>query len=269
MADTVFRGNVAVITGGSSGIGREIAYQLAGQGALLVLAARSPSLLESVTDDCNRRGGRAIAVPTDVGVESDCKALIDRAVSEFGRLDTLINNAGISMHARFDELDSVEPIEQLMRINFLGSVFCTHYALPYLRKSRGRLVAVCSLAGLTGVPTRTAYAASKHAMAGFFDSLRIEMAGEGVTVTVAYPGFVATEIAARAIGPHGTRLGQRPVRDSAVMSPEECARRILAAVAKRRRQVIMTARGRMGLLLKALMPAAIDRIAARTIERGS
>ena len=127
-----------------------------------------------------------------------------------------------------------------MRVNFFGSVYCTHYALPHLERSGGRLAAVCSLAGLTGVPTRTAYAASKHAMSGFFNSLRIELAGDGVSVTIAYPGFVATEIAARAIGPHGVTLGQRPVRDSAVMPADECARRILSAVADRRREVVMT-----------------------------
>lgn len=268
MAETAFRDNVVVITGGSSGIGRELAYQLAAQGALLVLAAREPTLLESVAAECRRRGARAIAVPTDVGVESQCQALVERAVAEFGRIDTLVNNAGLSMHARFDELDSVEPIEHLMRINFFGSVYCTFYALPHLRKSRGRLVAVCSLAGLTGVPTRTAYAASKHAMSGFFNSLRIETAGEGVSITIAYPGFVATEIASRAIGPHGTILGERAVQDSAVMPADECARLIISAAASRRRQVVMSLRGKLGLWLRLVAPAAIDRIAARTVERG-
>jgi short-subunit dehydrogenase len=269
MAETAFRDNVVVLTGGSSGIGREIAYRLSAQGALLVLAARNPELLDAVAAECSRRGGRAIGVPTDVAVESQCRALIERAVFEHGRIDTLINNAGISMHARFDGLDSVEPVERLMRINFFGSVYCTHYALPHLKKTRGRIVAVCSLAGLTGVPTRTAYAASKHAMAGFFDSLRIELSGEGVSVTVAYPGFVATEIATRAIGPHGTTLGQRPVRDSAVMPADECARQIVSAVAERRRELVMTLRGKIGLWLKLAAPAAIDAIAVRAIERGS
>ena len=172
------------------------------------------------------------------------------------------------MHARFEELDSVEPVERLMQVNFFGSVYCTRYALPYLKRSRGRLVAVCSLAGLTGVPTRTAYAASKHAMSGFFNSLRIELSGDGVSVTVAYPGFVATEIAARAIGPHDVTLGQRPVRDSAVMPADECARRILSAVADRRRDVVMTLRGKLGLWLRLIAPGAIDRIATLTVERG-
>lgn len=268
MAENAFRDNVVVITGGSSGIGREIAYQLSAQGAQLVLAAREPSLLESVAAECRRRGARAIAVPTDVGVESQCQALVERAVAEFGRIDTLVNNAGLSMHARFEELDSVEPVERLMRINFFGSVYCTFHALPHLKKNGGRLVAVCSLAGLTGVPTRTAYAASKHAMSGFFNSLRIELADDGMSVTLAYPGFVATEIASRAIGPHGTTLGERPVRDAAVMPADECARLIIAAAANRRRQVVMSLRGKLGLWLRLVAPGAIDRIATRAVERG-
>jgi len=162
----------------------------------------------------------------------------------------------------------MEPIERLMRVNFFGSVYCTSYALPYLTTTRGRLVAVCSLAGLTGVPTRTAYAASKHAMAGFFNSLRIEIADDGVSVTVVYPGFVATEIATRAIGPHGVTLAQRPVRDAEVMPADECARRIVTAAAGRKREAVMTLRGKLGLWLRLVAPGTIDRIATRTVERG-
>src|SRR5688572_8103992 len=154
MAD-VFRENVVVITGGSAGIGRELARQLAGQGAWLVLAAREASLLEEAAMEARNRGTRAIGVPTDVAAESQCQALIVRTIAEYGRIDTLINNAGISMHARFDELGSVEPLERVMQINYFGSVYCTHYALPHLKRTRGRIVAVSSLAGKTGVPTRS------------------------------------------------------------------------------------------------------------------
>lgn len=267
MGKDVFRDNVVVITGGSSGIGREIAYQLSAQGASLVLAAREPALLGAVADECRRRGARAIEVPTDVAVESQCKTLIERAVAEFGRIDTLINNAGISMHARFDELDKVEPIERIMRINYLGSVYCTHYALPHLKKSRGRIVAISSLAGKIGVPMRSAYAGSKHAMAGFFDSLRLELLGEGVSVTVIYPGFVDTEIATRAVGPGGKPLGQRPVPISSQMSADECARQTIAAAGSRRRDLIMTTQAKIGLWLKVVAPRVIDRMTIRAIER--
>lgn len=268
MADAVFRDNVTIITGASAGIGFEVARQLSRQGAALVLAARNPALLEEAAATCRPLGARVLAVPTDVGDKDQCRRLIDAALREFGRIDTLVNNAGISMHARFDELKDIDAAERIMRINYLGSVWCTYYALPHLKKTRGRIVAVSSLTGKAGVPTRTLYAATKHAMAGFFDSLRIELSGNGVSVTVVYPGFVATDIAERAIGPDGRNLGKRPVQKRAVMSVEECARQIVAAAASRRRELIMTRVGRIGMLLKAIAPGAVDRIAERSIRRG-
>ena len=268
MARKVFSDNVVVITGGSSGIGREVAYQLSANGARLVLAARDPLLLEGVVAECKRRGANAIGIPTDVSVELECRALISRAVDEHGRIDMLINNAGISMRSRFDELDSVEPVERLININYLGSVYCTWHALPHLKRSRGRIVAISSLAGKTGVPTLSAYSASKHAMAGFFESLRPEIAPDGVTITLVYPGFVATDIAVRAIGPHGTTLGTRRVVRSRAMPVEECAAKIISAAAERRRQLVMTARGKIGQWVKLFAPAAIDRMTFRAVERG-
>ncbi len=267
MARKVFSDNVVVITGGSSGIGREIAYQLCAQGARLVIAAREPLLLEAVVAECKRRGARAIAVPTDVSVEGQCSALIARAVEEYGRIDTLVNNAGISM-ARFDELGSVEPVERLMNINYLGSVYCTWHALPHLKRSHGRIVAISSLAGLTGVPTLSGYSASKHAVKGFFESLRPEIAADGVSITLVYPGFVATDIAVRAIGPRGTTIGVRRVVRSKAMPVEECAAKVIAATEDRRRDVVMTVRGKVGRWIKLFAPAAIDRLTMRAVERG-
>ncbi|HEU4452343.1 MAG TPA: SDR family oxidoreductase [Longimicrobium sp.] len=269
MADA-FRDNVVIVTGASAGIGRELALQLAARGAHLALAARDPVKLEEVAAECRARGVRAIAVPTDVGDEEQCGELVERTVGEFGRLDTLVNNAGISMWARFDEVTDLSGFEALMRVNYLGSVYCTHHALPHLKRSRGRIVGVSSLTGKTGVPTRSGYAASKHAMTGFFDSLRIELADSGVTVTMVYPGFVATEIRERAFGPDGRPLGagNSPVREREVMTAEECARQILEAAASRRRELIMTTRGKVGWILKVFAPGLIDRIAAKAIAQG-
>jgi short-subunit dehydrogenase len=147
-------------------------------------------------------------------------------------------------------------------------VYCTHHALPHLRESRGRIVGVASLAGMVGVPTRTGYSASKHAMRGFFDSLRIELDGSGVTVTMIYPGFVSTGIRENASGPDGKPIAISPVKEGEVMSVEDCARRIVKAIAGREREVVMTARGKMGLWLKLLAPGLIDRLAKRAIEKG-
>jgi len=268
MNDRAFRENVTLITGASAGIGRELALQLADQGAWLSLVARSAGPLEEAAQACRQRGGRAIAVAADVGDEKECRRLVERTVEEYGRLDTLVNNAGIGMWARFDEIQDLGILEPIMRINYLGSAYCTYYALPHLKKTRGRIVGVSSLAGKTGVPTRTGYAASKHAMTGFFDSLRIELMDSGVTVTMIYPGFVSTEIRERAFGADGKPLGKSPVHEEQVMTAQECARQIVEAAAVRRREVVMTARAKVGMWLKMVAPKVVDRIARKAIEQG-
>jgi short-subunit dehydrogenase len=263
-----FRDNVVVLTGASRGIGRELALQLAEQGALLALSARDMAALEEVAELCRARGGQAVAIPGDVAEEPHCAALIQKTVATYGRIDTLINNAGISMWALFEEVTDLSVFERIMRINYLGSVWCTWHALPHVKKTRGRLVAVASLTGKTGVPTRSGYAASKHAMVGFFDTLRIELAGSGVSVTVTCPDFVATEIRERAFGADGKPLGTSPVQESKVMTAATCARLILASAARRDRELIPSLRGKIGLWLKLLAPSLIDRIARKAIAEG-
>ncbi len=263
-----FRDNVVVLTGASAGIGLELARQLSSLGANLVLAAREPTPLELAAASCRALGAQVVAVQADVSDSEQCRRLIEAAVETFGRIDTLINNAGISMHARFDELSDIHAVDRITRINYFGSVYCTWYALPHLKRSKGRIVGVSSVTGKTGVPTRTLYAGTKHAMAGFFDSLRIEMKDSGVSVTMIYPAFVATDIAERALGPDGQPLGNRPVHKGKVMQVDDCARRIIEAAAGRAREVVMTRRARLGMILKVLSPDRVDRIAERTIARG-
>lgn len=258
---------VVVITGASSGIGRAIALQLAARGDRLALAARGGDALEETARECCARGANALPVQTNVASQSECAALIEQTLSTFGQIDTLINNAGITMRARFDEITDLSLFEQIMRINLLGSVWCTSYALPHLKRSRGRIVAVSSLTGKFGTPMRTAYAASKHAMAGFFDSLRIELAESGVSVTTVYPGFVASEIRSRALGADGKPLRGNAQNEADDMTAEECARIIIAASDARKREVIMTAKGKAGVWLKLMAPRLVDHLARRTMER--
>jgi short-subunit dehydrogenase len=268
MTSSVFKDKVVVITGASSGIGRELAYQLAAQGAWLSLAARNAERLETVSAECQARGGRAITVQTDVGEQSQCETLIQETVKNFQRIDVLVNNAGITMWAKFEDLQDLGLVEQIMRTNFFGSVYCTHHALPYLKQAKGQIVAISSLTGKAGVPTRSAYAASKHAMAGFFDSLRIEIAEYGIGVTMIYPDFVSSEVRERALGPDGRPLGSSPVREKEVMSAETCAEMIVKAMEKRKRELIMSFRGRIGQWLKLIAPGVVDRIALRAINQG-
>lgn len=265
MAVPVFRENVTLITGASSGIGRELACQLADQGAWLALAARSRQALEDAAEICRQRGGRAIAVQTDVTDQSQCRQLIQRTLEAYGRIDTLVVNAGITMWALFEELQGLEMIERIMRVNYFGAVYPTHYALPYLKKTRGRIAAVASLTALNGVPTRSGYAASKHALKGFFDSLRIELAGSGVSITISYPDFVATGMRDRALGPDGRPLGKSPLEEGRVMTTEKSVRSLVKAIEKRSREDKQNLRGKVGPWIKLIAPGLIDSMARKAV----
>ena len=263
-----FKDNVVILTGASTGIGEAMAHQLAGQGAWLALAARSAQKLEAVAAECRARGGRTLVVPTDVTDEAECRELVERTVAEFGRVDTLINNAGLSMWMKLEDVADLGSLEYIMRVNFFGSMYCTYYALPHLKRSRGRIVAVASVAARTGIPTRTGYAASKHAMVGFFESLRIEVEDDGISVTISFPDFVASGMHTRSLGADGRPLGHNPLQVDKIMTSEECARLTLAGAAARKRQVVMSNRSRFGQWLKLIAPGAVDRIAKKAIAKG-
>jgi short-subunit dehydrogenase len=206
--------------------------------------------------------------PTDVAEEGQCRALVERAVERFGAIDVLLNNAGIGMIGRFDEMRDLSGYERLMKVNYLGCVYPTFHALPHLKKSRGQIVVMASLAGLTGVPTRTGYAASKHAVIGFFDSLRIELRGTGIDVTVVCPYFVRSEIHRRAEGADGKALGTTPMKEDRIMTAFTCAALTVSAMEARRRMLVFTAKGKLGRFAKLLAPGLVDRLAQQAVERG-
>lgn len=234
----------------------------------LVLAARNEARLAQVASECAAFGVQTLVVPTDVSLEPDCRAPIALAMARFGRIDALINNAGISAQALFGDVkaDDIGWYEQLMRINLWGSVWCTHAALPYLKQSRGSIVAVSSLAGLFGVPGRTAYSASKFAMTGFFEALRAELKNAGVSVTTAYPGVVATKIRHHGLNAAGQAAGSSGLKEDKAMSVEECARLILNGMDARQRDVVMSAKGKLGRWLKLLAPARVEAMALNALK---
>jgi len=260
---------VIVITGSSDGIGAEIARQLAktqGAQAALVLAARNEERLQQVAAECAAHGAQTLVVKTDVSVEAQCRYLIGATAQKFGRIDVLINNAGRSAHALFEEVQDLGWYEELMRINLWSSIWCTHAALPYLKASKGSIVAVSSLTGLIGVPGRTAYGATKFAMAGFFEGLRAELKPAGVSVTIAYPGVVATQIRYRGFNAAGTELGSSSLKEDDAMPVAECAARIIAGMEERQREVVMSFKGRLGRFMKLIAPGLVENMALAALK---
>ncbi|MFC5497813.1 SDR family oxidoreductase [Caenimonas terrae] len=263
--------NVTIITGASDGIGAEMARQLAaarGKNAALVLAARSQDKLDAVAAECQALGAQTLVVSMDVRDEQQCRSLVDLAVSRFRKIDALINNAGVSAQALFADVKPADLhwYEDLMKVNLWGSVWCTHAALHSLKASRGRIVAVSSLAGLVGVPGRTAYSATKFAMTGFFEALRTELKSSGVSVTTAYPGVVATQIRHRGLNARGVAAGSSGLKEDDAMSVQECARLILKGMAGRRREVVMTARGKLGRFVKLVAPGRVEDMALAALK---
>ena len=258
-----------VITGASDGIGAELARQLArqdGAQCALVLAARNRDALETVAAQCQAFGAQTLVVPTDVSVRAQCGVLIDAAVQRFGGIDALINNAGLSAQALFEDVEDLTWYEDLMRVNLWGSVWCTHAALAHLKASKGRIVAVSSLAGLIGVPGRTAYSATKFAMTGFFEALRAELKGAGVSVTTAYPGVVATQIRYRGYNAAGQPAGASGLKEDDAMTVETCARLIREGMERRQREVVMTGKGKLGRFIKLVAPGLVENMALAALK---
>lgn len=253
-----FKNKTVIITGASSGIGKSCAEQFAKKGANLVLGARQYVTLCEVAQDLEKRYGiRAIAVQCDVSIESDCKDLIDQANNSFKRIDVLINNAGISMRALFKDLDLLV-LKNLMDVNFWGAVYCTKYALPELLKNQGSVVGVSSIAGYRGLPGRTGYSASKFALNGFLESLRVENLKTGLHVMIASPGFTASNIRNVALAKDGTSQGETSMDEAKMMSSDQVAEIIIKGVEQRKRSLVMTAQGKLTVFLNKILPAWLD-----------
>ncbi len=250
---------VVIITGASSGIGEAMAKCYAEVGAKVVLGARSEDKLKTLTEEIQSKGGEATYCAVDVVNEQECKALIDKAVETFGRIDVLICNAGISMRAIFDDVD-LKVLHRLMDVNFWGTVNCSKYALPYLQATKGSLVGISSVAGLHGLPGRTGYSASKYAMTGFLETVRIENLKKGLHVMVACPGFTASNVRFSALVADGSQQGATPREESKMMTPEEVARIVARGIRKRKRLCLMEIEGRATHFVKKFAPAFLDKM---------
>ncbi len=261
MSDKTFQDKAIIVTGASSGIGRALARRLADQGAWIALAARDAQRLDALAGECRQRGGKAVAVPTDVTDEARCKTLIERAVAEFGRLDMLINNAGIGATGLLEELPDLTVFRQVMDVNFYGTVYCTYYAVKHLKQTQGRIVNISSLGGKSPLPYNTNYIASKYAVHGFSDSLRMELAKAGVSITVICPSWVVTEFHERLMDTDGKPRGPkgRAIYSDKTMTADQCAAITLKAAARRKREVLMGP-GWLAVWMRLIAPGLVDKI---------
>lgn len=255
------RDKVVLITGASSGIGKALTYEFAKHGAKLAIAARNLDEIQRLEKELSDAGTEIISVRTDVTNEQDCKHFVQQTVERFGRLDILVNNAGISMRAIFETID-LDVIRRVMDVNFWGTVYCTKHALPYLLETQGSVVGVISVAGFLGLPGRTGYAASKFAVRGFLNTLRVENLKKGLHVLVAAPGFTASNIRKTALAADGSQQGESPRKEEKMMSSERCAQIIVNGIKKRKREIVMTfVEGKLSVFLSKWIPSLLDRLA--------
>lgn len=261
-----FKDKVIVITGASSGIGLASARLFGSFGAKVVMAARSYDKLLSLAPSVSPDPDNVRCVRTDVSVEADCRNLVEKTVETFGRIDVLVNNAGISMRALFKDLD-LKVIKSLMDVNFWGTVYCTKFALPYLLASRGSVVGVISIAGYSALPARAGYSASKYAIRGFLDTVRIEHLKDGLHVMVFAPGYTDSNVRKAALTADGSQQGETPLKEDKLMSAEACARYLAKGLYKRKSQLILTGLGKATVWAHRLFPGFTDRLTYGYIAR--
>ncbi|WP_296705539.1 SDR family oxidoreductase [Algoriphagus sp.] len=261
-----FKNKVVIITGATSGIGAACAYAFGSEGARIAITGRNPEKLEVERKILDDAGIEVIAILSDSGSEIDNQKMADEVLSKFGRIDILINNAGISMRALFQDLD-LEVFKKVMDTNFWGTVYATKYCLPSIMKNKGSIVGISSINGFRGTPARTAYTASKYAMNGFFESLRTEVMHEGVHVLVASPGFTASNIRNNALTANGASQGESPRDESNMMSPGDVAEAIVKATLKRKRDLVLTSQGKLVVFLNKWIPGIMDGIVYREMAK--
>lgn len=250
---------VVLITGGTSGIGKALAFSFGRAGAKVAFSGRNQQTLNQTSQELTAAGIDNLAIQADVSVEEQCAYMVQQAVTTYGRLDVLINNAGISMRALFEEVD-LDVIRKVMDINFWGTVYSTKYALPHILERKGSVIGISSIAGYRGLPARTGYSASKFAMHGFLETLRTELLHKGVHVMVACPGFTASNIRNTALAANGQQQGESPREEGDMMTAEEVADRILKATQRRKRDLVMTFQGKLTVFLNKWLPGLTDKI---------
>ncbi len=252
-----FENKVIIITGASSGIGKACSFEFAGKGAKVVLAARRIKELKIIEEKIKEQDGNAFSVKTDVKNIEDCKCLINKTIEKYGKIDVLINNAGISMRATFEDLD-LSVIKELMDTNFYGAVYCTKFALPHIIKQKGTIIGISSIAGLAPLPGRTGYCASKHALNGFLNSLRMENIKKELNVLIVHPGFTESSIRKNALNKMGVSQKESPRNEKEMMPAVKVAKSIAKAYIKGERSLVLTRQGKFAVWMYKVFPLIAD-----------
>jgi len=255
-----FQDKVVVITGGSDGIGKALIEVLIPLGAKVATCGRSHDKIYNLQMEYSKVLLHAVAC--DVSDEEECRRFIESTIDTFGGVDVLINNAGISMRALFTECET-RVTKKIMDINFLGSVYCTKYALPSILERKGTIAGVSSTAGYRGLPGRSAYSASKFALQGWLESLRTELLHSGVHVMWVCPGFTASNIRLAALDRRGEARGESVLDEGRLMTAQNCARHIVRAIERRKRTLVLTFLGKVTVLINKVAPSLADRLTYR------
>lgn len=250
---------VVVITGGSSGIGKALAEEFGRKGSRILITGRNVDELNNVVAELAAKKIDIAGFRADVSIEDDNRLMAEEAIRRFGRIDILINNAGISMRALFSEVD-LDVVKKVMDINFYGVIYATKYCLPEIIRNNGSVIGISSIAGFRGLPGRTGYSASKFALNGFLEVLRTELLKTGVHVLTACPGFTASNIRRRSLNRDGHQQGDSPRQEEKMMTAEECARHIYNATVRRKRTLILTTQGKLAVWLNKWFPSLADRM---------
>lgn len=250
---------VVVITGGSSGIGKAMAQEFGSKGSKIFITGRNQEALDATVSELTAQGITIASFQGDASKEADNKAMAEAAVKAFGTIDILIANAGISMRALFEDVD-LDVVKRVMDINFYGVLYATKYCLPYIKKNKGSVVGISSIAGYRGLPGRTGYSASKFALNGFLEVLRTEMFKTGVHVLTACPGFTASNIRKKSLTADGSHQGESPRKEEKMMTAEECAAHIYKATKKRKKILVLTGQGKMTVFLNKWLPGFMDKM---------
>jgi short-subunit dehydrogenase len=255
-----FKDKVVVVTGGTDGIGKALVQDLLNRGARVSTCGRDHDKLYQLQREY--ASANLYVQVADVSIENDCRRLMEATVKNFGGIDILINNAGISMRALLKDLE-ISVIRKVMDINFYGSVYCTKYGLPSIIERKGTIVGVSSIAGYRGLPGRSGYSASKFALQGWLEAIRTELMGEGVNVMWVCPGFTASNIRHAALNKEGNAHGETPMDEGKMMSAETCAKHILRAIEKKKRTLVLTFTGKRTVFLEKFFPRLADRFTAK------